>query len=433
LDSIKLGDANVDKKIDIRDVIHIKNYLIGNEKLICPISADVNLDGKVTGADRDYLNDYLFKGGPAPGKADSTSTPKLTPKKVLEVKDIGEVEIPKLDKEKTLNNIREFEEKRKLGFSESWSGTGHISNGEEGYLVSAFWAIQKFADYDKETKVFNTEITEKASGNLKIVNSGNYHLTLVERDADSFTFNVALNSAKNRIGTLELNMNSELSGITIWSGTLDFKEGELSGTWNIVLATSNHVIKPAESISSDDSIETIPICKSLRGDTNADGNVDISDAIYIKNYLNDDKPLLCKENTDVNSDGEINQADMEYLLDYLFKGGKKPKQIATLTVATKTDKCSSIQIGDANTDGKVDISDPIYIKMYLQGDKKLVCPSSADANGDGEVTVEDRDYLLDYLFEGGSKPVTDKVLNVKAIPAKKAVGFWVRFKQFFFS
>ena len=62
--------------------------------------------------------------------------------------------------------------------------------------------------------------------------------------------------------------------------------------------------------------------------------------------------------------------------------------------------------GDSNTDGSVDISDPIYTLSYLFRDgKELRCADAADANDDGQVDIADPVMELTSLFaDGVSKP-----------------------------
>jgi hypothetical protein len=60
----------------------------------------------------------------------------------------------------------------------------------------------------------------------------------------------------------------------------------------------------------------------LRGDANASGAVDLSDVIFVLQYLYGDGPgPACRETADVNGDGEVNIADAIALLSYLFAGG----------------------------------------------------------------------------------------------------------------
>ena len=62
--------------------------------------------------------------------------------------------------------------------------------------------------------------------------------------------------------------------------------------------------------------------------------------------------------------------------------------------------------GDANSDGSVDISDPIFIMNYLSGGGAPACMETADANDNAVVNSADSDYLLNWLFLGGPAPPT---------------------------
>jgi|SRR3989344_2474183 len=70
--------------------------------------------------------------------------------------------------------------------------------------------------------------------------------------------------------------------------------------------------------------------------------------------------------------------------------------------------------GDANSDGKVDLTDPISILNYLfKGGVSPFCLDAADANDDGNLDLTDSIYLLNYLFLGGPSPsgITSKNLD----------------------
>lgn len=62
----------------------------------------------------------------------------------------------------------------------------------------------------------------------------------------------------------------------------------------------------------------------IRSDTNADGRVDIADAIAALNYLFQEEPLPCEAAIDTNGDGRVDIADAIYLLNYLFVDGDPP-------------------------------------------------------------------------------------------------------------
>lgn len=61
--------------------------------------------------------------------------------------------------------------------------------------------------------------------------------------------------------------------------------------------------------------------------------------------------------------------------------------------------------GDANGDEQVDVSDAVFVLLYLfEGSATLRCLDSADVNDDGDLDVADAVYHLGYLFTGGPAP-----------------------------
>ena len=61
------------------------------------------------------------------------------------------------------------------------------------------------------------------------------------------------------------------------------------------------------------------------GDANADGNVAISDVVYLVNYLFKSGPEpIPLETGDVDGDNQSQIQDAVYLVNYLFKGGPPP-------------------------------------------------------------------------------------------------------------
>ena len=63
----------------------------------------------------------------------------------------------------------------------------------------------------------------------------------------------------------------------------------------------------------------------LCGDANADNSVNVSDAVYVINYVfsggNPPNPL---ESGDSNCDGHCNVSDAVYIINYVFSGGSAP-------------------------------------------------------------------------------------------------------------
>lgn len=62
-----------------------------------------------------------------------------------------------------------------------------------------------------------------------------------------------------------------------------------------------------------------------RGDANNDQSVNISDVLYLSNYLfNGGDAPPCMNQADVNDDGVVNGSDPIYLSNWLFSSGSPP-------------------------------------------------------------------------------------------------------------
>ncbi len=75
---------------------------------------------------------------------------------------------------------------------------------------------------------------------------------------------------------------------------------------------------------SDPSNEAIGV-RYIAGDANADGAVELGDAVYVLNYLfrNGPEPSPM-ESGDANCDGTVKFGDVIYLINYLFRDGPPP-------------------------------------------------------------------------------------------------------------
>ncbi|HVR74011.1 MAG TPA: dockerin type I repeat-containing protein, partial [Planctomycetota bacterium] len=60
---------------------------------------------------------------------------------------------------------------------------------------------------------------------------------------------------------------------------------------------------------------------------------------------------------------------------------------------------------DSNGDGRIDITDVVFLLAYLfQGGPPPTCLDAADSNDDGELSITDALHALQFLFQGGSSP-----------------------------
>jgi hypothetical protein len=70
---------------------------------------------------------------------------------------------------------------------------------------------------------------------------------------------------------------------------------------------------------------TIKYIQFLRGDVNADKKLNVSDVVYLINYLFKGGPTPNPlQSGDANCDGQVTVSDVVYLINYLFKGGPSP-------------------------------------------------------------------------------------------------------------
>ncbi len=69
----------------------------------------------------------------------------------------------------------------------------------------------------------------------------------------------------------------------------------------------------------------VMVAKYITGDANGDRVVNVTDVIYLINYLfkGGSAPIPVSAG-DVNCDSFVNVTDVVYLINYLFKGGPKP-------------------------------------------------------------------------------------------------------------
>ena len=75
---------------------------------------------------------------------------------------------------------------------------------------------------------------------------------------------------------------------------------------------------------------------------------------------------------------------------------------AEVAVTVLPEPAGGFRRGDANVDGKLDISDPIAVLGYLfLGTAADLCHDAGDADDDGDLNITDAIYALNYLFLGG--------------------------------
>ena len=96
---------------------------------------------------------------------------------------------------------------------------------------------------------------------------------------------------------------------------------EDSGTRFRCLVTNS----AGSTVSNEATLTVVPRPKPFRrGDSNADGSIDIADAIFLLEVQFSGTNILCEDAGDINDDGSLNIADPIALLSYLFAIGFVP-------------------------------------------------------------------------------------------------------------
>lgn len=86
--------------------------------------------------------------------------------------------------------------------------------------------------------------------------------------------------------------------------------------------------------------------------------------------------------------------------------------------------------GDANFDGRVDLSDSIFLNNYLfKGGSSPGCNDAADVNDDGKVDISDGIYLNNYLFLGTGSPPPEPYPGAGVDPTIDELGCGVEVKE----
>ncbi|MBI4603485.1 MAG: hypothetical protein HY721_16155 [Planctomycetes bacterium] len=95
---------------------------------------------------------------------------------------------------------------------------------------------------------------------------------------------------------------------------------------------------------------------------------------------------------------------------YIFAGSTRPRStpyfdILVVKLGPERPPRRTFLRGDANGDGKVDVSDPVYILAWLfLGGPAPACEDAADADDGGQVNITDAIHALGFLFLGGQPP-----------------------------
>ena len=111
------------------------------------------------------------------------------------------------------------------------------------------------------------------------------------------------------------------------SGTqipLDLTSGQGSPVVNLLFVPLPDRV-PATPLGLDGVVITRPETTFLRADTDRNGSIELTDAVFLLDYLfRSSREIPCQDSADANDDGKLDISDGIFVLRFLFSGGSNP-------------------------------------------------------------------------------------------------------------
>jgi hypothetical protein len=154
-----------------------------------------------------------------------------------------------------------------------------------------------------------------------------------------------------------------------------------------------------------------PNCPALfPGDSNQDFVVDITDSVFLLNYLFQNGPVSeCLEGSELNGDGNVDISDVIYLLNYLFLGGPEPVSMNDNHLGFKLHTEDITQEGIIRTIHPsmreiikaLILTDKTYAHCSIEFNSRVILNKDFDI-GEGEISTNDEIFILleESDFEG---------------------------------
>ncbi len=319
-----------DPIVDLNDGVNILAFLfLGTSVPNCVAAADINDNGLVELSDYTYLVNYLFNGGPAPPApfpaAGTDPTPGVT------VSDTRDTRF-----QFSLGTGAGVPSNTGIAIPVTMSNTAEITGLT---LVIKFDATRIRID---ELVTEENTILSAQSADYIIAEQHNVEgiavVAALKDFATPFWFQVGDNPSfpvgqDQLVCTLKCGV---LVSADKGFGTIELKDGlkipnnsqpgvpqdTMPDAHNLVMLGDN-AVRPVFAQSGGIDVRR----GFIRGDANKDDGVDISDSVWLLDYIfKGGRVPPCLDAADANNDTRVDISDSIWLLNYLFKGGPQPSE-----------------------------------------------------------------------------------------------------------
>ena len=413
------GDANGDGRVDFDDATYISEYLFVavSPAPPCEAAADVNADGVISNSDALTILNWLNATGPAPSAPGPDHCgPDPTP-----LLSCATYACPFIRGDANGDGA--------VDGGDVTAVTNYVFNGGTLPCLDA-------ADANDDGAVDNSDVLHLLGGNpitipgpltpgadytgdtLDCQIYGNPPV-FVRGDADGDTL-------------ITMNDSTVLLDYLFQGGSIEcVAAGDANGDGIVLNDDSIYILNflnltgpappapyPLVGLAATALPCEIPQGAFIRGDVNGDGRIDANDVSVIQLFLNGGATLPCEDAADANDDGVISLSDTLVILN-TAAGGGGPLPPAPGPFICGPDPtadnlgCANYTCippadfirGDCNTDGFIDIADPITaLGILFPGPTSsgTTCRDACDTNDDGVLNIADPVNELNLIFLGGA-------------------------------